>query len=302
MKTVQKSAINFPVEMVSSESITGIMANSAYSHFVIGNIDGEKRLINACSKNYGLLPLNEVITRIETMLNGFDLIYTPIFKANDEKSVFQLKYVIKEQILRDSNGNEVGHNDLGFTVGNNLDKVYYSVDIITSYNGLTKYSIRLGLWRLVCSNGLVIPFEGKEAERLNLTFSGKHTTLFLERMEIVFQSIAESLESFIDTDIMKRFDILTNNVSGNWIDRLEAAMDANGISIGKTLKTGENSKKVLNEIAATVRSESASLDMPVNDWLIYNGINAYLATKKASPEVTQKKDSEVMSYLLATAN
>lgn len=307
MKLVEKEVIAFPVKMVSFNEQFGMKSNSALSHVIVGNIgeNQEMKALSTCSKTYGFVPTFDIIERMEIMLNGFHLDYEAKYFMNDQFTQFKISYVIKGQNIVDQDGNKVGYKDLGFNIGNKNDKVYYSVNIMTSYDGKSKYSIMLGLWRLICSNGLVIPFEGKEAERLNFQWSGKHTTKFLLIVENVFQHIAEGIESFIDTDIIHRFDILTQNKPLNWIDRLEAIMTANDISIygqGKAPKEGEKEKRILNDIAATIRTESAQLDMPINDWLIYNGINAHVYNNKAVIDKNIQKDSNVLNYMLATAN
>jgi len=172
-----------------------------------------------------------------------------------------------------------------------------------SYNGLTKYKGIAGFYRLVCSNGLVVPIA--EMDEYNLCVQGKHTASILHSLE-QFSAIIENVTNnlgTIKTSIVEKYEKL----GSSWAttpkqveNRIIEVLKANKISII------ENSNfNTLNVITNSIDFEANTANLGyngrVNDWLIYNAINAYINNDErnsASPEKRRETDSKVLEYML----
>lgn len=266
----------FDVNKEKNPAIT----NSEYSHIIKGNVNGQIMDLNYCSDRYKLIPNDLIFPRIESELQERGYKFTKSYHMVDNVR-FYSSYILEDKNL---------------AIGNNNDIVKPMIQVNHSYNGLTKYSITFGYFRLVCSNGMVIPLEGHEDK--NLRISGKHTKEILNSLN----SLWTKMDYFfnIQPTIKKRFEVLTDRIIPNYVDRIEAVLNATSLKPRKTQ---------LEDINNTILKESKDLNSPINDWLIYNGINAYIFKSvdakgnksKALPEKKRESDSKVLNYMLTNA-
>ncbi len=252
--------------------------NSEHAYKVIGNIDGVDKVLNYCSDRYELVDNKEIFPAIETELKNRNMEFSAHYEQVNNAR-FYSKIILEDQSLAIGSGNDV---------------VKPMVSINHSYNGLTKYSITFGYFRLVCSNGLVIPLEGHEDKNLNI--SGKHTKEILNSIDLLF----DKMNVFFDLQptIKKRFEVLTDRAIPNYGERIEAVLNATKL---------KPSKSQLTEINVTAINEANTLNGGVvNDWLIYNAINAYIYKakdnkgnrSKAAPETKMSIDKKVLEYIM----
>jgi hypothetical protein len=153
----------------------------------------------------------------------------------------------------------------------------------------------LGYFRVICSNGLVIPFEGKEASAYYI--KGKHTNKLSNSLE----TLHSKLLSFASDNniIVQKYKVLTDTIVHNWSDRLLEVLNATKVAA---------TESQLASIEATIRTEANTLGMGSNisDWLIYNGINYHIYngvnskgnTRKALTTVLETEDKKVLMYML----
>jgi hypothetical protein len=283
---------NFPSDVIKENEVmlqnlvdldgTFMSTNSDYSHSIIGLIDGVETLLNSCSDRYELVTNAEIFPRIEDELNARNLDFTAEYRSTNN-AVFSAKYVIENDSYR---------------VGNDGDVIKFQLVVTHSYNGLEKYTMSLGAFRLICTNGMVIPFEGYEEK--NYTVTGKHTKKIQESIQGLFAKIPEffgEAEKFV-----KRYELMYDTKIENFGERVESVMDAVGISVGKTCKDGSRNTPNLDHVLATIRTEMAQLNETVcNDWLIYNGINGYIFDDEKnvkSQSVRKDLDKKVMAEIL----
>lgn len=266
--------IIFPVSKVENPANT----NSEYGYIVQGEVEGKTMDLNYCSDRYELVPNKIIFPRIEADLKKKGYKFTVHYYEVDNVR-FYAKY-----ILEDSN----------LAIGSGKDIVKPMISVNHSYNGLTKYSITFGYFRMVCSNGLVIPLEGHEES--NLHISGKHTSSILESFEKMFTKMDIFFE--LQDKIKAKFEVLTDRSIANYGERIEAVLEATKL---------KPSKIQLSEINATAINEANTLNGGVvNDWLIYNAINGYIYKgkdangnkSKALPEKKQAMDSKVLAYIM----
>ena len=151
-----------------------------------------------------------------------------------------------------------------------------------SYNGLTKYRIMFGYFRLVCSNGLVIPLE--EMDEYNLSIVGKHTA----SINNSFHELDNMLKFFVNNgrqiilDTTLKFESLAANIytGGSAIldvkERIEEVLKASKITAISN-KSFDTVNSIFNTITEELeKPEMSDYNKEMNDWLIYNGINAYI--------------------------
>jgi hypothetical protein len=277
MKNVKLNDLLFPVEKVKNENLT----NSEYAYIVKGIVNDLEIHLNYCSNRYEVVENALIFPKIEALLNAKNVKFTVNYQM-ENNCRFYANYILEDEI---------------FAVGTANDKVKPVIKITHSYNGLTKYSITFGYFRLICSNGLAIPLEGHEDKNLNV--SGKHTKDILNSLDSLFDRINKFFD--LQPEISKRFEVLTDRKIDNYGDRIEAVLNATNL---------KPSKLQLQTIEQTITKESIELyNGSINDWLIYNGINAYIYKSvdakgnlsKALPEKMEMQDKKVLDYMLQNA-
>lgn len=296
IETSNINALLFGVEKVP---FTDFQANSDYSHQIIAypnmereitvvNNNGEmvtetvkeptKLLVNACSDRYNLIPNSEIFVPIRNMLQDAKIKFNESYKIINNAR-FYGSYSFMEK------GIEVESGDI----------IFPKLNIGHSYNGLTKYIIQFGYFRLICSNGLVVPYEG--TKELNLSYKGKHTLLLNHRLEELLERI--NIFTNKGKDVTQSFKDMTDRWIKNPNDRITEVLNANKIRIVET-----KDFSTLNFINNIIQAETNQLHRndKVNDWHIYNGINQYLFKNDRindAPEISAEKDSAVLNWLIA---
>lgn len=260
----------FDVEKVNFQETFGMATNSDYSHAIIGKIEGENKVLNVCSDRYELVKNAEIFPQIRQILNDAGLQFSEKYSMVNHAR-FYADYVIESESTH---------------IGAKNDIVKPLIRVRHSYNGLTKYAITFGYFRLVCDNGLVVPIEGKEATNLHIV--GKHTISIRTSLDMLIQR----LENFtINQNFYKQnFDIL----GGQWVENPLQR-------ISEVLEFAKIPEKKAEQVLSTVLDESAKLyDGKVNDWLIYNGVNQLIHKGDNKKVLEQKElyDYKAIEYLL----
>ncbi|MFW5891445.1 MAG: DUF932 domain-containing protein [bacterium] len=254
----------FDVEVIKMQDLTGIPANSDYEYGIIGHIDGEKRLLNACSERYELVDNKEIFPQIRQILNNSGLKFSENYQMTSSHARFYADYVIESEQA---------------AIGSDLDIVKPLIRVRHSYNGMTKYAITFGYFRMVCDNGLVVPVKGKESTNLHIV--GRHTTNIRRSFDMLIQRLEQfttnhKIYSEVYSDLARK-EVL------NVEDRVKEVLNACSIP-------EKNSDKVIQ----SVKAEASNLyNGQINDWLIYNGVNQ-LVHKGENKKVLEQK--EVYDY------
>ena len=279
--------ITFPVEMVNTDDFFGIRTNPEYSKTVIGTINGEQFLLNSCSDRYELISNDQIFPPINELLKSNGIDYSVTYKQSNNVR-FYADYIF--------NNPEFTHK-----IENSDDIVRPKISVQHSYNGLTKYAICFGYFRLICSNGLTIPVE--EMNHFNLSIEGKHTESVAES----FLKLNKMINFFIETkqvnkEILKKYSSLSERWVPNLNDRLTEVLEKNNITIKGTKENSKSKFNTLDHISSIIKNESDKLySGKINDWLIYNGINQYINNDDLNvktPEVRRDMDQKVFDYLI----
>ena len=275
----------FPVEMRDNPRTT----NREYSKVVTGVINDEETDLNYCSPVYQLVPNSDIFPKVVEILESKGIQYTAQF-SHTQNARFYGNFIIEDPrfayIMQGSN-----------------DMIKFMWNFQHSYNGLTKYRGVAGFYRLICSNGMVVPVE--EMEDYNLVVQGKHTASILHSLED-FSSIMENVTTNlgqVKNSIVAKYELLGGRWVANTEERVLEVLKASKIT------PVENAKfNTVNDILARIEKESNDTGLgyggKVNDWLIYNGINQYVnddSRNIAAPEKRRETDSKVLEYMLAYA-
>jgi hypothetical protein len=287
----------FPVELRDNSRRT----NSEYKKVVVGTLeDNEEIDLNYCSNRYELVPNSIIFPNIEKILKGKKIEFTVQY-SHTNNARFYANYVITDK-------------DYRYKINGTNDEICPVLRVQHSYNGLTKYRIMFGYFRVICSNGLTVPVE--EMSKYNLVIIGKHTASILrslEQLETLLSMFVNEGKQ-ITADITEKFEKLANRSVVNVKARIEDVLRQNKIGMvdNKNFNTVENiaariEKEVSKDAKITLLNgteKSLGYDGKVNDWLIYNGINQYLgddAVNIAAPEKRMETDTKIFEYMLKNA-
>jgi len=271
----------FPVEMVDNPRPT----NPEYAKVVRGIVDGVEMDLNYCSSRYALIPNKDIFPQIEEILNSNGIHYSAGYSHINHVR-FYANYTLED-------------DNFGYKLKETNDLIYPRLFVQHSYNGLTKYSIIFGYFRLICSNGLTIPLT--EMSKFNLNIVGKHT----EHIQRSFIVLNERLKFFannarqVTSDIVQKYELLGGRIVENPQDRITEILKANKISIVENNKFN-TMNDIINRLQVEANNPNLGYNGKVNDWLIYNAINQYIYSPRtiAAPEFKMEKDTKILNYIL----
>ena len=287
----------FPVELRENPRRT----NSEYKKVVVGTLeDGEEIDLNYCSNRYELVPNAVIFPNIEKILTEHGIKFEVQY-SHTSNARFYANYVITDERYR-------------YKIKGTNDEICPVLRVQHSYNGLTKYRIMFGYFRVICSNGLTVPVQ--EMSKYNLVIIGKHTSSILRSLKqldtLLSQFANEAIQ--ITADITEKFEMLANRPVADVKARVEQVLRQNKIGMvdNKNFNTVDNiANRILAEANSTARIINLDLtertlgyNGKVNDWLVYNGINQYLGDDSvniASPEKRMETDTKIFEYMLKNA-
>lgn len=274
--------ILFPVEIRDNPRKT----NREYSKVVTGVIDNEEIDLNYCSPVYELIPNDKIFPQIEEVLRTRGIAFSAQY-SHTNHARFYANFIIEDPRFA---YHMKGTNDVIKFIWNHQH----------SYNGLTKYKGVAGFYRVVCTNGLVVPIA--EMQEYNLSLQGKHTEAILhtlEEFDKLFMRLINNLGTVM-TSITDKYEML----GGVWVekteDRVVEILKATNISMIDNSKFN-TVNDILNRINKEANDNGLGYNGRVNDWLIYNGINQYInddSLNIAAPERRRETDSKVLEYML----
>ena len=275
----------FPVEIRDNERKT----NREYSKVVTGVIGGEEVDLNYCSPIYELVLNETIFPKVVEIFKQQGIAFTAEF-SHTNHARFYGNFIIEDPRF-------------AYKMAGTNDEIKFIWNFQHSYNGLTKYKGVAGFYRLVCSNGLVVPVA--EMKEYNLALEGKHTSSIIKSLEEFSQILVNVTNNLgtVKTAITAKYEML----GGRWVakpeDRIQEVLMASKIAIIDNAKFN-----TLNDITNRIMSEANKTGLGyngrVNDWLIYNGINQYINDDDrniAAPEKRRETDSKVLEYMLEYA-
>lgn len=286
---------NYEVEVIDNP----FLCNEESEKWVMGVLGGEEFFIQACSDRYELVKNVDIFPNIEKILIDNGIEFTADY-SHTKNVRFYANYIITD-------------TRFGYVMNGTNDRIQPIIRVQHSYNGLTKYKIVFGFYRLVCSNGMTIPVA--EMSAYNLCITGKHTASILgslEQLDNILKTFVNDYKE-IKTNIVEKYEILGGRWVENVADRITEVLNENKISAienGNFNTVQDILGRITREANGTIKNEKGvevplGYDGKVNDFLIYNGINAYLNDDKlniAAPETRMEKDSRVFEWMLENAS
>ena len=263
----------FPVEKVEMSEY-GFNSISSAEYGIVAFLNGSDKptLLNTCSDRYELIRNDQIFPEIERILKNSKVKYETSYRMEEYS-----RFVVEFRLTNDH-----------FSVQSGKDVVLPVIRVTHSYNGLYKYSINFGYFRLICENGMTIPVPGQD----NLSIAGKHTSQILDS----FKQLNEKLEMFLTIkdlakDNMKK---MSDTWIKDWHNRMLEVMTVASIN-DKETNTDAIELSVLKEI------NRLQTDDKVNEWMLYNAINeGYIFNNEINKIHEAKRydlDSKVLLYM-----
>ena len=286
------SEILFDVQMIDNPR----RANREYSKVVVATLPDGLLDVNYCSPRYELVPNASIFPKIVAILIHHGIEFNVTY-FHDDHARFYADFQITDSRYT-------------YKMKGSNDFICPMLRVQHSYNGMTKYRIIFGYFRLVCSNGLVIGIE--EMKNFNLCLTGKHTSSILgslRRLNDLMEVFATDAKELTQT-LTSKYEKLAESVVTNVKDRVNEVL-----KVGKVIAV-ENSKfNTVNNIVDRIMAEAngdktvkingedktLGYNGKVTDWLIYNGVNQYINDNSlniAAPEKRMESDSKIFEYLL----
>lgn len=271
------------VENLTKEELAEMIANNPKTKEIVTEMD-----LNYCSPRYELVPNDTIFPKVEEILKANKIDYTAHY-AHSNHVRFYAKFIIEDERF-------------AYKMKGTNDVIKFIWEFQHSYNGLTKYKGVCGFHRLVCTNGLTVPIQ--EMTEFNLALEGKHTSSILHSLD-EFDSILVNLTNSLDVvsnSITTKYEGLNSAEITNLENRIEEVLKAAKITsvANSKLNTVDN---IIKRIEKESNLAGLGYDGKVTDWLVYNGINAYINDNSlniASPEKRKETDSKVLEYMLQT--
>lgn len=253
---------------------------------VTGEIEGVEVDLNYCSRRYELVQNITIFPNIEKVLRDNNVEFTVEYKHINHVR-FYAQYTITDKRF-------------AYIMAGTNDVIQPMITVQHSYNGLTKYKIIFGYFRLVCTNGLTIAVA--EMKKFNLVIEGKHTEIIRKSVDL----LSEKLQYFVENaDTIKReITAQYERLANNWITDVKARIEE-VLEAAKVIAVDNKKFNTVNDIESRIMAEANKegfgYNGKVNDWLIYNGINQYLnddTRNIAVPEKRMETDSKVLEFML----
>lgn len=260
----------------SLEELTGLNCISSKKQVVIS----EGEIVNVVSDNYGFLPNERFFLAVEEKLIMSDIPFE-VRSINNKNRSFKVDYILND--------------DYATTIGSENDKIVPLMSFVNSYDGSNKTSGSFGLYRQVCSNGLMVA-------DTEVGFSYKHTG---NQIAIVMPEIDKLIETFTKTEyfeLQNKFKVMANKKISDIEAFVQRVCESTKLfSFETTGKEPEMTAKA-KQVVSIISREMSTLSVEPNMWLGYNAFNEIIhAGNVANFGKTNDKDSKVFETILRMA-
>lgn len=267
----QLSNIIMPVEKIPmADLIPGIKTTSKQGFAIIVKKGDTKKLVNTCSKLYHLIPNEDIIRPLLDKFSKFDINLVGASNKNDTR--FTADFTFKKGVIK---------------IGK--DEILPRIRLYNSYDGRTKYFFSMGLYRLVCSNGMVAPLEGFEELKVNFKHTPNSEFFTADEAEMLMDKVVVFLDHM--GDIKKNIKELGKKVIEDPVE--DIVMDI--------IQNTRFPKRKAEDVIEILEEEMETLQIEYADsWLMYNAFNNILNHDKDMKMDLHKReaiDSRVLTYI-----
>lgn len=261
----------YPVSKVPlSEILPDYNFNRQQAYAIVVDTPKGKKVVNTCSSQYHLVPNKQIIEPLLETLEGYNIDF---LVTNRMDSRFSLDVLL---------------HDIKMDVGKK-DPIVPKLRMYNSYDGRLKYQFHMGFFRMICSNGMVVPVEGFEDK--NVFLKMRHTPSLGSYVEK--NAIIDMIESFKEHS--KEFTAPLIELSKSKVGNIEER-------VKEVINNTKFPTRKIEDVMDRIQVEMGELKSPVaTDWLIYNGFNYQLnhnSEIKTEAAKKEKIDQQVLSYLL----
>lgn len=258
-----------PVRKIETQEILGdnysVLPNN--SHAIVVNTNSGDKIVNFCSKVYGLVENEKIFPEIESRLSE-NYTFKKTYRHRDY-SKFYADYLLEG---RDT---IIGHAKFD-------DKIQPLIRIMHSYNGTMKYSAVMGFRREICSNGLW-------GHVFETQIDLRHSEGNLSK---IFEGTIKGVDAFIEKS--QEFKLIYEVLAERNIVNLEQRVD----EVLNAVKLFPKRQK--EEVIHRVKIEQSNNGLPLTDWLIYNAFNFQLNHNdviKQHEDVKMLTDQQVFNFM-----
>jgi len=225
---------------------------------------GDKKIVQFCSENYMLIPNKSITKPFEERLGAEHKFDLNISMYDDRR--FWFNYIIKDKLI-----------------GGKKDGILPAIKVQNSYDGGLRYILRFGFYRLICSNGMMIPEAGTEETQVTLT----HSLGNKNELERAFDRIDDFLSE--SKEMAEPYQQLMAQKVKSPEERI---MDV----IEHTKFPSRQAEQVTARF-----HEELQLGLESTDWITYNALNYQLNHNeeiKMQEHKKEKLDIQLLDYLI----
>jgi len=263
----------YPVFKVPSIEVSpGYEFTAAQEYAIVVNKDGVQKVVNHCSDVYEVVPNLRVVTDLLKAFEGTDIKVTGWAKHD---SRFAIDMVFMDKSLSMGKGDDIAPK----------------LRINNSYDGRVKYAFNLGFYRLICSNGMVIPLEGFEDKNIDIKM--RHTPAITDYTDT--EEIMDMVNGFKAN--MKDFATPYRELQKKKVISIEER-------VAEVIENTKFPTRRAEDVVDRITEEMGLLHLNaagITDWLVYNGLNYQLNHSTDIQMDSHKKealDQQVLTYLL----
>lgn len=276
-RVIDYNDLFFPIYEVSTQQLIDSNGNvhdiqitgSAFKDILIkpNGVDTPIR-INTVSNIYRILPNHKIFGEISKILDENGIKYTVKATHRDYHN-FSVDYIFEDERIA------ITKDDI----------IYPKMSVVNSYDGSQAFFYLFGYYRLVCSNGLVLPVVG--TEKYNTKYKKKH----FESLNNDFSNIINNYNEFILSKKQQYYIEMNDRVVKPEDRILEIFQKMDTYPSRNTYKRDENKKPFMlhEDLLADLHMELTNDGVKYNevtDWYVYNFLNSRLYADNKKNETT----------------
>lgn len=255
-----------------SERLPEFEHMNKHSHAVAVDIgDGKQRIVQYCSPDYNLTLQKDIVLPFIDHLeaNGLNVDLAPS-SSMENSSRFFMDFTLSD------------HN---LSVGKRIDQVIPKIRMVNSYDGRVRYAFTMGFFRLVCSNGLMIP-EGDVVQIRKMHTPGLDEVTNFDAI----------------TDMAHDFIAQAKNAIGPYKQLAQQKVPSLEERVEEVMLNSRFPKRQQELVLERINQEISEYKIAQTDWAVYNGFNGELNHNQeiGMPEHKKTKlDQDILQHLLA---
>ena len=257
----------YPVKKLAMGPLLGIPTNSYNSHAIVVDLPEGPLMVNNCSNEYQLIRNSAIINPLIEGLEDVGVVH--VKGISWKNAVFSFQIIVGK--IQDNEGKY------------KKDSLYPEIQILNSYNGKIRCSIRMGMFRVVCENGLSVP------EGFDQFSEFSHTPLNEE--DLAVEKILAQFEKFVG---------IKREVAGVYDDLKFIPVYNPGSRVDEVIANTKFPSKFREEVMDRITLELAQ-GYKSTDWVVFNGFNFnlnHLEELNWDPVKKLKTDREILNFLL----